>query len=287
MTKSISPLRQRMIDDMTIRNMSPNTQKVYTYAVANFSAFHGRAPDKLGIEDVRAYRLHLVSRGLKATSINPIIGALRFFYGTTLGQKELADQITFARKEDTLPAVLSQDQVILLLKAEPTAKMRTALTTIYAAGLRVSEVVALTIKDIDSARMVIHIRQAKGRRDRYVMLSEQLLAILRDYWKRERPPHWLFPGPDVSRPVTTRSVQRACRKAADAAGLDKNVTVHTLRHSFATHLLERGVDIRVIQDLLGHRHITATTRYARVAINLIRQIESPLEALKIELVPPA
>ena len=138
MTKSISPLRQRMIDDMTIRNMSPNTQKVYTYAVANFSAFHGRAPDKLGIEDVRAYRLHLVSRGLKATSINPIIGALRFFYGTTLGQKELADQITFARKEDTLPAVLSQDQVIRLLKAEPTAKMRTALTTIYAAGLRVS-----------------------------------------------------------------------------------------------------------------------------------------------------
>lgn len=287
MTKQVSALRQRMIDDMNFRNMSPNTQKVYTYAVANFGIFHGRSPDKLGIEDVRGYRLHLMARGLKASSINPIIGALRFFYGITLGQKEVAEQIPFARKEDTLPAVLTQDEVVRLLKAEPNLKMRTAFTTIYAAGLRVSEVVALTIKDIDSARMVIHIRQAKGRKDRYVMLSEQLLAILRNYWRRTRSPHWLFPGPDPSRPVTTRSVQRACHKAAHGAGLDKTVTVHTLRHSFATHLLERGVDIRVIQDLLGHRHITATTRYARVALNMIRQIESPLEALKVELIPPA
>jgi site-specific recombinase XerD len=288
MTKRISPLRQRMIDDdMKFRNMSPNTHKVYTYAVANFSAFHGRSPDKLGIEHVREYRLHLMSRGLKATSINPIIGALRFFYRTTLGQKEVAEQIPFARKEDTLPAVLTQDEVIRLLKVESNLKMRTAFTTIYAAGLRVSEVVALTTKDIDSGQMVIHIRQGKGRKDRYVMLSEQLLVILRDYWRRTRPPHWLFPGPDPSRPVTTRSVQRACRAAAEAAGLDKGVTVHTLRHSFATHLLERGVDIRVIQDLLGHRQITSTTRYARGALSMIRQIESPLEALKIELVPPA
>jgi site-specific recombinase XerD len=287
MTKQISPLRQRMIEDMTIRNMSPSTQKVYTYAVANFSAFHGRrSPDKLGIEHVREYRLHLMARGLKATSINPIVGALRFFYGITLGQKEIAQQIPFARKEDTLPAVLTQDEVVKLLKAESNLKMRTALTTIYAAGLRVSEVVALTIKDIDSPRMVIHIRQAKGRKDRYVMLSEQLLAILRDYWRRTHPPHWLFPGPDPSRPLTTRSVQRACRAAVQAARLEKAVTVHTLRHSFATHLLERGVDIHVIQDLLGHRHVTATTRYARVALNMIRQIESPLEALKLELIPP-
>jgi len=286
MSKPVSPLRQRMIDDMTIRNMSPNTQKIYTRAVANFSIFHGRSPDKLGVEDIRAYRLHLMQRGLKATSMYPIVGALRFFYGTTLGQKEIVEQIPFARKEDTLPAVLTQEQVINLLKAEPNLKMRTAYTTIYAAGLRVSEVVALTIQDIDSARMVIHIRQAKGRKDRIVMLSEQLLAILRDYWKQERPPHWLFPGPNASRPVTTRSVQRTFRIAADTVGLDSAVTVHTLRHSFATHLLERGVDIRVIQDLLGHRHITSTTRYARVAINVIRQIESPLEALKIGLAAP-
>lgn len=287
MSKPISPLRQRMIDDMTFRNMSPSTHKVYTYAVTNFSAFHGRSPDKLGIEDVREYRLHLIARGLKANSINPIIGALRFFYGTTLGRKDIADQLPFARKEDTLPAVLSQDEVLRLLKAESNLKMRTAYTAIYAAGLRVSEVVALTIADIDSTRKVIHIRQAKGRKDRYVMLSEQLLIILRDYWRRTHPPHWLFPGPNQSRPVTTRSVQRAFRNAADAADLDDNVTVHTLRHSCATHLLEQGVDIRVIQDLLGHRNINTTTRYARVAVNMIRQVESPLEALRMELVPPA
>jgi len=287
MTKPISPLRQRMLDDMTFRNMSPNTQKIYSYAVANFSAFHGRSPDKLGVEDVRAYRLHLIGRGLKATSINPIIGALRFFYGTTLGRKEMIEEMPFARKADTLPAILTQQQVVRLLQAEENLKMRTAFTTIYAAGLRVSEVVALTARDIDSARMVIRIQQAKGRKDRYVMLSKQLLAILRAYWKRTRPPHWLFPGPDCSKAVTTRSLQRSFRWAADAAGLDNSVTVHTLRHSFATHLLEQGVDIRVIQDLLGHRQITSTTRYARVALNIIGKIQSPLELLNLGASPPA
>jgi site-specific recombinase XerD len=275
-----------MLDDMAFRNMSPNTQKVYTYAVANFARFHGRSPDRLGLEEVRDYRLHLLARGLKATSINPIIGALRFFYGTTLGQKELAEQIPFARKEDTLPAVLTRDEVVRLLKSVPDLKMRTALITIYATGLRVSEVVALTARDIDSKRMVIQVRQGKGRKDRYVMLSEQLLAILRDYWRRRRPSECLFPGPDPARAITTRSLQRACREAANAAGLDKSVTVHTLRHSFATHLLEHGVDIRVIQDLLGHRQITSTTRYTRVAINTIRQIQSPLELLNIEATAP-
>lgn len=287
MTKPISPLRQRMLDDMTFRNMSPNTQKVYSYAVANFSAFHGRSPDKLGIEEIREYRLHLMARGLKATSINPIIGALRFFYGTTLGLKEIVEQIPFARKEDTLPAVLTPQQVVSLLEAEPNLKMRTAFITIYAAGLRVSEVVALTARDIDSARMVIRIQQAKGRKDRYVMLSGQLLAILRSYWKRTRPPLWLFPGPAPLKPITTRSLQRSFRLAADKAGLDGSVTVHTLRHSFATHLLEQGVDIRVIQDLLGHRQITSTTRYARVALNIIGKIQSPLELLNLDSVPPA
>ncbi len=287
MTKPISPLRQRMIDDMAFRNMSPNTQKVYTYAVANFARFHGQSPDKLTIEHVRDYRLHLMARGLKATSINPIVGALRFFYSVTLSNKQIADQIPFARKEDTLPAVLTQDEVVRLFKAEPNLKMRTAFIVIYAAGLRVSEVVALTPRDINSARMVIHIRQSKGHKDRYVMLSEQLLAILRDYWRRTRPPHWFFPGPDPTYAITTRSLQRALRQAADIAGLDKSVTVHTLPHSFATHLLEQGVDIRVIQDLLGHRQITSTTRYARVAVNTIRKIQSPLELLNMDEPAPA
>ncbi len=286
--KPISPLRQRMLDDMAFRNMSPSTQKVYTYAVANFARFHRQSPDKLGLEHVRAYRLHLMERGLKATSINPIVGALRFFYGTTLGRKELAEQIPFAHKEDALPAVLTQEQVLKLLRAEPDFKMRTIFITIYAAGLRVSEVVKLAARDIDGRRMVIHVRQAKGHKDRYVMLSEQLLSILRAYWRHVRPSDdLLFPGPDPRRPLTTRSVQRAFRAAADRAGLDTAVTVHTLRHSFATHLLEQGVDIQVIQDLLGQRQITSTARYARVALDTIRKVQSPLEGLNIQDAMPA
>ena len=287
MTKTMTPLRQRMIDDMAIRNMSPLTQAAYIRAVAKFAAYYCKSPDKLKSEDVRNYQVHLVSRGLRTATIIPIMCALRFFYGTTLGQKDIAQHIPLARKDDTLPVVLSRDEVMRFLKVVTDLRMRTILITIYAAGLRVSEAVALTAGDIDSDRMVIHIRQGKGRKDRYVMLSEQLLRILRNYYKRTRPPvSCLFPGQDHKRPITCRSIQRACREAADAAGLSKAVTVHTLRHSFATHLLEQGVDIRVIQDLLGHRHITSTTRYARVALNTIRQIQSPLELLSMELAEP-
>jgi len=287
MTKPMSTLRRHMIEDMKMRNMSPNSQKVYAYAVANFAAFHGKSPDKLGPEHVREYRLHLIGRGLKATSINPIIGALRFFYGTTLRRKEMIEYIPYARREDTLPAVLTPDEVVRLFKAVPNLKIRTALITTYAAGLRISEVVALTARDINNERRVIEVRQGKGRKDRYVMLSEQLLGILRAYWRRTRPTTWLFPGPNPSRHITVRSLQRACHEAVTAAGLSPAVSVHTLRHSFATHLLEQGVDIRVIQDLLGHRQITSTTRYARVALNMIRQVQSPLERLNMEDVAPA
>jgi site-specific recombinase XerD len=274
-----------MIDDMKIRNMSPNTQYIYISAVARFSAYHRRSPDKLGLEDIRDYHLHLVSRKLKPTTINPIMGALRFFYGKTLGQKHIVDEIPYARLADSLPAVLSREEVERFLKTVRNLKMRTAFITIYAAGLRVSELVALTSRDIDSTRMVIAVRHGKGGKDRYVMLSEQLLGILRDYWKRTKPTHWLFPGPDPLQPVTTRSLQRVFHAAAEAAGFDKNVTVHTLRHSFATHLLEQKVDIRVIQGLLGHRNINSTTRYTRVAVDTIRQIQSPLEQLNIESPP--
>jgi integrase/recombinase XerD len=183
--------------------------------------------------------------------------------------------------------VLTRDQVLRFLKAVADLEMRTIFITIYSAGLRVSEAVALTTRDIDSANMVIHVRQGKGRKDRYAMLSEQLLAILRAYWKCTRPKHLLFPGPNPKRAITVRSVQRACREAVHAVGLDEAVSVHTLRHSFASHLLEQGVDIHVIQNLLGHRHITSTTRYARVALNTIRQIQSPLELLNLELPPSA
>jgi integrase/recombinase XerD len=287
MTKRVSPLRQRMIDDMTIRNMSANTQLIYLRAVVGLSAFHGRSPDKLALEDVRDYQLHLVTRGLKPASINMSMSGLRFFYATTLGQKHLACQIPMARKHDPLPTVLSREEVERLLKAVKTMKMRAAFMTIYAAGLRVSELTALTVGDIDSARMVINVRQAKGGKDRHVMLSGQLLGILRDYWRQTRPSHWLFPGSDPLRPITKRRLQLAFHEALEATGIGKRATVHTLRHCFATHLLEQRVDIRVIQNLLGHRDIRSTTRYTRVAIETIRQVQSPLDLLNVGLAPPA
>lgn len=288
MTKPISKLRQRMIEDMSFRNMSPATQKVYVYAVSGFAGHHGTSPDQLGIEHVRAYRRHLLERGLKARSINPIVGALRFFYGTTLGNKSLAEQIPYARPEDTLPAVLTQTQVLALVNAEPDLMMRTIFITIYAAGFRISEVVRLATTDIQTEREVIHVRQAKGHKDRFVMLSKQHLSVLRAYWKARRPQGKLFfPGQKPTRWITERSVQRAFRIAADRAGLDTNVTPHTLRHSFATHLLEQGVDIRLIQVALGHSNINSTARYARVAISTIAKIQSPLEHLVKKLVDPA
>jgi site-specific recombinase XerD len=286
-TATTTPLRERMIGDMQVRNMSPLTQRAYIRSVKNFSAFFGRSPDKLTFEDVRTYRLHLMSRGAKPQTINQIICALRFFYSATLRMPEAKVELPLARRADILPAVLSPQEVARFLGAITNVKHRAAFATIYAAGLRVSEVAALKVGDIDSQRMVIHVRQGKGGKDRFVMLSEQLLGILRVYWRAERPQEWLFPGVDSARPITPRGLQYACRAAAEAAGLDKKVTVHTLRHCFATHRLEHGVDIRVIQDLLGHRHITATSRYARVAVNMIRQIQSPLEHLTLGASPPA
>jgi site-specific recombinase XerD len=211
---------------------------------------------------------------------------LRFFYGTTLRRPDIAGRIPVPRRSDHLPTVLAREEVELLLKAVPDLKLRTALITIYSARLRISEALRLTARDIDSARMVICVRQGKGSKDRYTVLSKQLLGILRDYWHRTQPSHWLFPGRNPSRPMTKRSLQLVCRRAAEAAGLSKSVTVHTLRHSFATHLLEQGVDIRVIQDLLGHRHIKSTVGYARVAIDMIRQVQSPLELLNMAATTP-
>jgi site-specific recombinase XerD len=276
-----------MLDDMRLRNLAAGTRRIYVRSVAGFSAFHGRSPDQLTLEDVRDYQLHLVARGLKATSICQIMSALRFFYAVTLGMPEEAARIPLPRKADPLPAILSREEVARLLASVADLRMRTLLTTIYAAGLRVSEAVTLQVGDINSARMTIHVRVGKGQRDRYVMLAPQLLAILRAHWRRGRPRSWLFPGPDPSRPITTRTVRRVCRLAVEAARLDKSVTVHTLRHCFATHLLEQGVDIRVIQGLLGHRQIASTTRYARVALSTISQVQSPLELLNLGTSAPA
>lgn len=281
MTTPVSALRQRMIDDIKLRNMSPETQDAYIRAVRNFSLFFKRSPDQLGYEDVRTYLLHLNARGLQAQATNQIACALRFFYGTTLGRDDASKQIPLARRPDTLPSVMAPEEIIRFLDAVSDLRYRAVFSTIYAAGLRVSEAASLKVKDIDSHRMVIHVRQGKGRKDRMVMLSGQLLVLLRAYWKKEKPVDWLFPGPDSTSPLTARSIQRACQKAALRAGLETKISVHTLRHSFATHLLEHGIELRVIQELLGHRNIATTTRYARVAITMIRKTESPLEHLRL------
>ena len=283
----MSPLRRRMIEDMTVRNLSPATQRSYVHAVARFSRHFDRSPDRLGLEDVRAYQVHLVSSGISWPALNQTVCALRFFYGVTLGHGEIPERIPYAREPRTLPVVLSADEVVRFLEAVPSLKTRTALTAAYAAGLRASEAVGLKIGNIDSQRMVIRIEHGKGGKDRYVMLSAQLLRILRTYWRLARPKHWLAPGRDGSWPIDVQVLHAASRSAGAAAGLDKRVTVHTLRHSFATHLLETGTELRIIQVLLGHNNLSSTARYTRVSAGLIGKTMSPLDRLRPEVVPPA
>jgi site-specific recombinase XerD len=275
-----------MIEDMTVRNLSPATQRSYLHAVTKFSRHFGRSPDRLGLEEVRAYQVHLASTGISWPSLNQIVCALRFFYGVTLGCGEIPERIPYAREPRKLPQVLSADEVVRFLEAVPSLKTRVALTTAYAAGLRASEAVGLKVSDIDSSRMVIRVEHGKGGKDRYVMLSAQLLSILRSYWRLARPESWLFPGRDESKPIDVQVLHAACRSAGAAAGLAKRVTVHTLRHSFATHLLESGTDIRIIQVLLGHSNLSSTALYTRVSSRLLRQTQSPLDRLRLEVTPP-
>ena len=282
----ISPLRRRMIEDMTVRNLSPATQRSYISAVSKFSRYFGRSPDHLGLEDVRAFQIHLVATGISWPALNQIVCALRFFYGVTLGHDAIPERIAYAREPQKLPVVLSADEVVRFLEAISSLKSCIALTTVYATGLRVSEVVLLKIGDIDSHRKVIRVEQGKGGKDRYVMLSPQLLRILRSYWQVTRPKRWLFPGRDQEYPLVSNVLHAACRSACTAAGLGKQVTVHTLRHSFATHLLESGADVRVIQVLLGHASLASTARYTRVATKTISKTPSPLDRLRLEVVPP-
>jgi integrase/recombinase XerD len=283
----ISPLRRRMIEDMTVRNLSPATQRSYVHAVAKFARFFGRSPETLDLEDVRAFQVHLVAGGMSWPALNQTVCALRFLYGVTLRQADLPERIVYAREPQKLPVVLSTEEVVRFLEAVPSLKCRAALTTAYAAGLRASEVASLKVADIDSSRMVIRVELGKGGRDRYVMLSPQLLDILRAYWRLARPPHWLFPRHDGEHPIHPATLNAACRSACAAAGLGKRVTVHTLRHSFATHLLESGTDIRIIQALLGHRNVNTTARYAQVATSTIRGTPSPLDHLRLEVTPPS
>jgi site-specific recombinase XerD len=275
-----------MTEDMTVRNLSPATQRSYISAVSKFSRFFGRSPDQLTLEDVRTFQVHLVAKGISWPGLNQIVCALRFFYGVTLRRDEIPERISYARQPRKLPEALSAGEVVRFLEAVPSLRTRVALTTAYAAGLRASEAVSLKVANIDSGRMVIRVQQGKGGKDRYVMLSAQLLGILRTYWRLARPKDWLFPGRDPANPIEVNVLHAACRSACTASGLTKRVTVHTLRHSFATHLLESGTDIRIIQVLLGHSNLSSTARYTHVSSGLIRQTDSPLDRLTIEVVPP-
>jgi site-specific recombinase XerD len=249
--QAMSPLRRRMIEDMTIRKLAPKTQHDYLQKVKNFAAYLGRSPDTASSEDVRRYQLHLTASGVGVPTINQTISTLRFFFKVTLGRADLVERATFVREPRRLPVVLSPEEVARLLDAAPGLKHKAALSVAYGAGLRASEVVALKVSDIDSKRMIIRVEQGKGRKDRYVMLSPHLLELLRAWYRVARPQGWLFPGRDPVQPMTTRQLNRACHDAANVAEIGKPVSMHTLRHSFATHLLEQNIDIRVIQVLLG------------------------------------
>jgi len=275
-----------MIEDMTIRNLSPATQRSYLHAVSRFSQYFGRSPDRLGLEDVRAYQVHLASKGVAWGSLNQVVCALRFFYGVTLGRETIPERIVYARAPRKLPTVLGGDEIVRFLESVSSLKARVALTTAYAAGLRVSEVAALKVSDIDSSRMVMRIAHGKGGKERYAMLSAPLLGILRSYWRLARPPLYLFSGRAPDKPIEPTVLHAACRSATAAAGLDKRVSVHVLRHSFATHLLESGVDIRIIQVLLGHENLSTTARYTRVSTQVIGNTMSPLDRLSLNVTPP-
>jgi site-specific recombinase XerD len=290
--QAMSPLRRRMIEDMTIRNLSPRTQEGYIRTMKSFAAFLGRSPDTASFEDVRRFQLHLATNGIGVPTLNHTVSALRFFFKITLGRGDIEKHTQIAREPRKLPVVLSPEEVARLLEAAPGPglKYKAALSAAYACGLRVSEVGALKVSDIDSKRMLIRIEQGKGRKDRYVMLSPHLLELLRAWWKQAQPRGWLFPGRDPVLPITTRQFTRACHEAAEAAGVKKRVSPHTLRHSFATHLLEQDVNIRVIQTLLGHVRLDTTARYTQIATKVICDVVSPLDRLVREVTrhePPA
>jgi len=285
-TPTISPLRQRMLDDMRLRKLSPKTQTGYVRAVKRLAGFLGRSPDTATVEDLRRFQLYLVDHGASPITLNATITGLKFFFDVTLDRAEVVAKMQPVRVPRKLPVILSRDEVARLIAAAPSLEYQTALSVAYGAGLRASEVVGLKVGDIDSQRMTLRIEQGKGRKDRYALLSPVLLERLRAWWRVARAQGkmldggWLFPGQHPIDPLSTRQLNRAVHAAAASAELDKRVSMHTLRHSFATHLLEQKVDIRVIQVLLGHKKLETTGLYAQVATEVLRTVVSPLEATR-------
>ncbi len=275
----ISPLRQRMLDAMAVRNFSDKTRHDYIRQVKSFASFLGRSPDTASADDLRRFQLHQRQNGVQPSSMNSAVSALRFFFSTTLDRPDMERHLTFVREPRKIPVILSPQEIGQLLEAAPGPKYKAAMSAAYSAGLRVSEVVALKVADVDSKRMLLRIEQGKGRKDRLAMLSPRLLDLLRDWYCIVRPAVWLFPGRDPMLPMTTRQLTRAVHIAARLAEINKRVTPHTLRHSFATHLLEQNIDIRLIQVLLGHVKLETTALYTQVATNVIRAVTSPLDQL--------
>jgi site-specific recombinase XerD len=285
--KPVSALRQRMIEDMTMRQLSPKTQTGYIRAVKKLTDFLGRSPAQATAEDLRRFQLFLVQSGTSSITLNATITALRFFYGVTLDRLDVVSKMSSVREPRQIPVVLSVDEVKQLLNAVSLLQYKAAFSVAYGAGLRASEVTHLKLTDIDSDRKLIRVEQGKGRKDRYAMLSPTLLTLLRTWWCEAHNQGkmlkggWLFPGRNPINPISTRQLNRACKAAVELAQLDKRVSLHTLRHSFATHLLEQGVDIRVIQVLLGHQKLETTALYSQVATRVISQTVSPLEQLEL------
>ena len=277
----ITPLRERMVEDMRIRGMGDKAQKSHIRAIKDFAKFLKRSPDTATPDDLRSYQLHMSNTGVTPSTFNTRIVALRFFFGMTCGREEMKRFMQFRTQPRKLPVVFSVEEVsdILMATPGPGLKYRAALSISYGAGLRASEVCNLKIADIDSDRMLIHVDQGKGGKDRKVMLSPGLLNLLRDYWREARPEGWLFPGNPKINPISSRQLNRAFTSAKHMAGIKKIATLHTLRHSFATHLLEANTDVRVIQVLLGHAKLTTTAQYTHVATKTIKDTVSPYEML--------
>ena len=287
-TDAISPLRQRMIEDMNARRLCAGTQKGHIRSCRRFAAFLKRSPDTATAEDIRLFQLHLAETGLSICNRNRIMTGLRFLFRVTLRRLDLAAEIYHIREPERIPLVMSPDETRRLLAVATSLKARAALSLCYGCGLRAGEVVRLKVKHIDSAQKIIRIEQSKGRKDRNVMLSPEMIDLLRQWWKARRgfdahttplQERWLFPGRKPGMPMTTRQLIRLFHEAAAGAGIKKGVTLHALRHSFATHLLERGTDIRVIQALLGHDRLDTTARYTLVATGMIASVKSPLDLL--------
>jgi integrase/recombinase XerD len=277
----ITPLRERMLEDMRIRGMGDKAQKSHIRAIKDFAKFLKRSPDTATPDDLRSYQLHMSDTGVTPSTFNTRIVALRFFFGMTCGREEMKRFMQFRTQPRKLPVVFSVEEVsdILMATPGPGLKYRAALSISYGAGLRASEVCNLKIADIDSDRMLIHVDLGKGGKDRKVMLSPGLLNLLRDYWREARPEGWLFPGNPKINPISSRQLNRAFTSAKHMAGIKKIATLHTLRHSFATHLLEANTDVRVIQVLLGHAKLTTTAQYTHVATKTIKDTVSPYEML--------